>query len=84
MCVHTQLLNPTQHITYYPLLSDLETSKLQFLGSRSWQKCTCNIPDGEKLHADSMHIPYTHGLLSELFCPATAAVCLGKTSGTRS
>ena len=43
-----------------------------FLGSRSWQKCTCNIPVGGRFH-----VPMR--LLSALFCPATAAVCLGKT-----
>ena len=49
-----------------------------FLGSRSWQKCKCNIPDGENLHADSM---YAWGSFhcAALFCPATAAVCLDKT-----
>ena len=33
MCVHIQLLNPTPWYKYYPLLSDLGTWKLHFLGS---------------------------------------------------
>ena len=32
MCLHTQLLNPTQHTKYYPLLASLGTSKLHFPG----------------------------------------------------
>ena len=44
-----------------------------FVFSRSWQNCTCNIQDGETLHAD---VPMR--ILSALFCPAIAAVCLGK------
>ena len=32
MCLHTQLLNPTRHTKYYPLLPGLGTSKLHFPG----------------------------------------------------
>ena len=74
MCLHTQLLNPTQH----PLLSDLGTSNFIFLGSRSWQKCKCIIPDSENLHADSMY-PWGSFHCAGLFCPATTALCLDKT-----
>ena len=42
-CVHTQLLNPTQHTKYYPLPSDLETSNSIFLGI-SWGKICMYYP----------------------------------------
>ena len=83
-CVHTQLLNPTQHTKYYPLPSDLETSKLHFPGYILGK----NVHVLSQTVRTCMKIPCTHGLLSANFCPATAAVCLGKTfccfSGTRS
>ena len=72
-CVHTQLLNPTQHTKYYPLPSDLESSKLLVLGS-FWQKMCMYYPRRWEL-AWRFHVPKK--LLSVLFCPATAAVCLG-------
>ena len=53
MCVCTlQLLNPTQHT----LLSDLGTSKLHFLGSRSWQ----NVHVLSQTVRTCMQIPCTH------------------------
>ena len=79
-CVHTQLLNPTQHIKYYPFPSDLETSKLHFLGSLG-KKCACAIPDDENMHEDSMYSWSSFQLSSvpqwQLSAPA-------KHSGTRS
>ena len=44
----------------------------------TWQKCKCNIPDDENLHADSMY-PSGSFHCAALFSPATAAVCLDKT-----
>ena len=76
-CVHTQLLYPTQHTKYYPLPSDLETAlETPFSWAGLGKKCACTIPvDGELAWRFYVHTK----LLSALFCPATAAVCLGKT-----
>ena len=52
-----------------------------FLGSRSWQKCTCNIPDGENLHADSMY-PWGSFQLSSV--PQRQLSASARHSGTQS
>ena len=54
-----------------------ELQNFIFLGSRSWQKCKCNIPDGENVHADSMY-PWGSFHWRGSLLPATAAVCLDK------
>ena len=52
-----------------------------FLGSRSWQKCTCNIPDGENLHADSM---YPWGFFQLSSVPQRQLSASARHSGTQS
>ena len=56
-CVHTQLLNPTQHTKHYPLPSDLETSKLPFPG----QVLAKNVHVPSQTVRTCMKIPCTHG-----------------------
>ena len=84
MCVCT-LSSWIQHSILFPRFWELQSSI--FLGSRSWQKCKCNIPDGENLHADSMY-PWLRLLCTvrgNVFCLVTAAVsALTRHSGTRS
>ena len=57
-CLHTQLLNPTQHTKYYPLPSDLETSKskLHFPG----QVLAKNVHVLSQMVKTCMKIPCTH------------------------
>ena len=54
-----------------------------FLGSMSWQKCTCNIPDGENsgLHADSM---YPWGFFQLSSVPQQQLSVSARHSGTQS
>ena len=52
-----------------------------FLGSRSWQKCTCNIPDGGNLHADSLY-PWGSFQLSSV--PQRQLSASARHSGTQS
>ena len=56
-----------------------------FLGSSSWQKCTCtvwcNVPDGETLHADSMY-PWGSFPLSSV--PQRQLSASARHSGTQS
>ena len=56
-CVHTQLLNPTQHTKYYPLPSDLETSKLHFPG----EVLAKNVHVLSQTTRTCMKTPCTHG-----------------------
>ena len=79
MCVCT-LSSWIQHSILFSQIWELQN--FIFLGSRSWQKCTCDIPDGENVHADSMY-PWGSFHCAALFCPATAVVCLDKTRSWR-
>ena len=76
VCAHSDGSSWIQHSILFSQIWELQNSI--FLGSRSWQKCKCNIPDIENLHADSMY-PWGSYHCAALFCPATAAVCLDKT-----
>ena len=55
-CVHTQFLDPTQHIKYYRLPSDLETSKLHFPG----EVLAKNVHVLSQTTRTCMKIPCTH------------------------
>ena len=66
-------------IILFSQIWELQTSI--FLGSRSWQKCTFNIPDGENLHADSMY-PWGSFQLSSV--PQRQLSASARYSGTQS
>ena len=81
VCVCT-LSSWIQHSILFSQIWELQN--FIFLGSRSWQKCKCNIPDGENR---CMQIPWTHeapftARLSSVPQPQQSA--LTRHSGTRS
>ena len=80
MCMCT-LSSWIQHSILFSQIWELQN--FIFLGSRSWQKCKCNIPDAENLHADSMY-PWRAFTARLSSVPQPQLSALTRHSGTRS